>query len=164
MERNRTPKQHMSSLLTLVLFAIFAVCILFVLLTGARIYSDVTARGQDAYSQRTAVQYLSGKLHQAPSGQAVSLTAVEGSPALAITEEIEGRSFTTYVYCHDGWLRELFTFSGMEVHRGDGEKVLPLQSLSLQFTDGLLQVSIIDGQDRISKFSLALRGGKEAAE
>ena len=50
---------HQDGLAALLLFGIFAVCVLMVLLTGANAYRRLTERDQQAYQRRTCAQYLS---------------------------------------------------------------------------------------------------------
>lgn len=47
--REQNTKLHMSALLPLGVFALFAVCVLSVLLTGAKVYKGLAQRDQDSY-------------------------------------------------------------------------------------------------------------------
>ena len=97
-------------LTVLLLFAVFAVCILLVLLLGADTYRGITQRGQAAYDRRTAVQYLSAKVRQAKNGGAVSLSSSGAAgDTLSLAERAGGGDYVTLIYCYDGWLRELFS-------------------------------------------------------
>ena len=51
--REQNTKLHMSALLPLVVFALFAVCVLSVLLMGANVYQRLTQRDRDSYQRRT---------------------------------------------------------------------------------------------------------------
>ena len=63
--REQNTKLHMSALLPLVVFALFAVCVLSVLLTGANVYQRLTQRDRDSYQRRTGAQYLATRGRQA---------------------------------------------------------------------------------------------------
>ena len=54
MKRQGT-KHQIDGLLMLLLFGVFAVCVLIVLLTGARAYRGLTERDRAAYDRRTCV-------------------------------------------------------------------------------------------------------------
>ena len=55
MKEKRT---KMTDLLALLVFAMFAVCVMAVLLTGAKVYRNVVDRGEAQFEARTAVQYV----------------------------------------------------------------------------------------------------------
>ena len=63
--REHSRKHDLSSLLVLLLFAVFAVCILSVLLTSADTYRRLSDRDQDSYGRRTSAQYITTKIRQA---------------------------------------------------------------------------------------------------
>ena len=57
--RRRGNQHQLGGLLMLLLFGVFAACVLILLLTGARAYRRLTQRDQAAFDRRTCVQYLS---------------------------------------------------------------------------------------------------------
>ena len=64
----KRPIQHqLNGLMALLLFGVFAACVLAVLLTGANAYRRLTQRDQAAYLRRTCVQYLATRVRQADS-------------------------------------------------------------------------------------------------
>ena len=83
----------MGGLLALLLLGVFAVCVLSVLLTGAEGYRRLTERDREAYSWRTAAQYLTTKIRQADQWNGVSVENFGGRDALALTEEIGGEDY-----------------------------------------------------------------------
>ena len=148
----------------LLLFSLFAVCVLFVLLFGADAYRRITERDQAAYDRRTCAQYLAAKVRQAEGGGAVCLTfSRQAGDALVLTEHIGGEDYVTWVYCYDGWLRELFSAAGEAFSPDAGEKLLPSRGMSLKLEDGLLSCELlIPGEDPV-RLTLALRSGEGAA-
>lgn len=157
--RNSQPKHHMDGLLVLLLFGVFAVSVLSVLLTGARVYRTLNDRDQTSYDRRTAVQFLSTKVRQAPG--TVSVVPFGGVDALVLEEEIEGETYLTRLYCHDGSLRELFTNAADSFEPQDGEVILPAQAMELELEDGLLSVALTVGDGTALEFCLTLRAGRE---
>lgn len=158
---NRTAtKHHIDGLLALLLFGVFAVCVLGVLLTGAQVYSRLTARDLDAYNQRTGLQYVATKMRQAPSGAQVRVERFGETDALVIAEQLDGQTYLTRVYFCDGWLRELFAAEGADMQPEDGEKLLAAEGLSLSLTDGLLHVGLTDSAGQTASMTLSLRGGE----
>ena len=72
---------------------------------------------------------------------------------MAIREEIDGISYVTRVYFYEGFLRELFSAESAALAPGDGEKIMPAESLDFQIDDDLL-TAVVDGQAVV----LQLRG------
>lgn len=156
-ERN---KSNITDLMSLVMFGVFALCVLGVLLTGAGIYRSQAERGAAASDSRTAVQYVATRVRQA---EGVTVEDFGGVTALVLPEEIGGRTYLTRVYCHDGYIRELFTAGSGEFSPGDGEKILEAQAMEISLEGSLLLVRITlpDGGER--ELSLYLRSGEGAA-
>ena len=155
-------KQSISSLAALLLFAVFAVGILSVLLTGANAYRRLTERDRLQYDSRTCVNYVMTKLRQSPSPAAVSVTAFGDGDALLLREEIKGEEYLTRIYCHNGWMMELFTAEGGDFAPEDGEKLFAAGGMQLQLADGFLRAEIVDGNGQTNRFYLQLRGGEGA--
>ena len=139
----KRPIQHqLNGLMALLLFGVFAACVLAVLLTGASAYRRLTQRDQEAYLRRTCVQYLATRVRQADSRDCVSVERFGGADALVLTET-DG-SYATRIYCYDGWLMELYSAVDADMEPQDGEKVLELSSLRLTLEDGALTADTVD--------------------
>lgn len=150
-------KEHtakLTDLLTVLVFTVFALCVLLVLLTGAGVYRNLVQKGEDSYASRTAAQYVITRVHQA---QDVSVEPFGGVDALVLREQTEDGVYLTRVYCQGGFLRELYSPESAQLAPGDGEAVLPMQKLELSTEDGLLTVTL--NADTVLK--LCLRTGKE---
>lgn len=130
---------RITQVLALLTLAVFALGALLVLLTGADRYRSLVDRGEAAYGQRTALQYLTTRVHQA---EWVEIGELEGCPALILGESLEGTQYITRVYCYDGWLRELYTLADGVFPPGAGEPVLEAEALSLKLEGDLLTVAL----------------------
>lgn len=131
-----------TSLLSLLVFTLFALCLLLTVLTGARVYRQTLRETELASDSRTKVQYLSTKLRQS---QGAEPGTFDGCPALILREDIDGECYVTYIYVHDGFLRELFCPEGASLTAPDGEILIPAQALELSRQGQLLQITI-DGE------------------
>ena len=150
-----------SSLAALLMLLVFAVALLAVLLGGANVYDRLTARDSESYDSRTCVQYLTTKVRQSENAACLSLSQFGDGDCLTITEHINGVAFTTQIYCHDGWLMELFTLKGAGLPPEGGAKIIQAQALTLTQEGSLLHMNIVDGNGTPSSVSLHLRGGEE---
>lgn len=161
-------KRNMGGLLTLLLFAVFVVCVLSVLLTGADAYQRLRQRDQSSYERRTAAQYITTKVRQADQAAMVYPAAFDAPQAeaegdtLFLLEEVEGTVYSTRLYCHDGFLRELFADPEGEFAPGDGEKVLEAESVWFTLDGDLLTVELTDEEGQQEQFTLYLRSGEVA--
>lgn len=137
----------LSTVSALLVLAVFAVGILGVLLGGVSVYRRLTDRDQAVYDRRTAAQYLTTKLRQAPGSGAVSTGSFGDGDALVITEQWEGVSFVTRIYCHEGWLMELYSLAEGEFSPTDGQKIVPMDSLQAESRNGLLELTLTQGEE-----------------
>ena len=163
MMKERSGKRSISGLSALILLGVFAVGILSVLLGGAHAYKRLTQRDAVSYDSRTCVQYLATKVRQAPAPDAVVLSRFGEGDCLRICEQVAGCEYWTQVYCHDGWMMELFTAADAGLLPEDGEKILPLRGLEMERSGDLLRLEIVDGNGTENTILLNLRGGKGAA-
>lgn len=158
--RRRGNQHQMGGLLMLLLFGVFAVCVLAVLLTGARAYRRLTQRDQVAFDRRACVQYLTTRVRQADAGGGVALRPFGEGDALLLPA---GEGYVTWVYWHDGWLMELYTFEDAALAPEDGARIMPLEGLSLSLADGVLTAELADGAGGTDTLLLSLRGERGAA-
>ena len=145
----------LAALLTLTLLAL---CLLAVLLAGAGTCRRLTERGRASGDSRTAAQYLATRVRQADAAGTVSLEPFGTGNALVLEEA----GCRTWVYCYDGWLRELFTAEDAAVALEDGERLLEAESLTFSWQEGCLTADITAGGTPETVI-LGLRSGGEAA-
>ncbi len=157
----RPSGQGLSGLLALLLFAVFALSVLSVLLGGTEIYSRLSRRDDDAWSRRTVIQYLTTKVRQSDACGSLTVEPFGQGDALVLTQELDGETFLTRVYCHEGSLRELFSPASVDSAPEDGEALLPLESLELHLDQGLLSLSVTEPDGAVTDFSLHLRSDRE---
>jgi hypothetical protein len=158
----------LSGLLALVLFAVFAVCVLSVLFTGAGAYSRLTQRDQDSYAQRTAAQYLATRLRQGDQEGGVwvgtfgSTQSAATGDTLFFPQQIDGETYDTRIYAYGGSLRELFALAGEDFSPADGEEILPAQSLTVSRSGDLVTVTVTGTDGSASTLYFHSRSGEVA--
>lgn len=159
--KNEQNKSRITSLMALLIFGVFAVCILMVLLTGADVYSRLVDRGQQHYDCRTVAQYVTTRVRQADRAGSVTVADFGGVNALVLREEIHGEGYLTRVYCFDGFIRELFTAEGGDFSPEDGEKLLEAKQLSFSLEDSTLSARITLSDENTRELTLHLRSAEE---
>ena len=158
--KQRSNNRKADSLLALLLFGVFAVCILAVLLTGADAYRRLVERDEISYDRRVAAQYLATRVRQADEAGCVAVESIDGVDVLILREEIEGEHYETRVYCYDGYVRELFAYAEDEFFAGDGEAVLKAESLSLRMEGQVITAELTDPTGQVQTLTLYLRSGE----
>lgn len=154
-------QSNLDSVLALLLLAVFAACILIVLLTGASSFQRLSERDQASFDRRTAAQYITTRLRQADHEGGVFLGDFEGITALTCCEEYDGERYLTYVYFYDGYIYELFCAEEAQLHPSDGEKIMSVAELAFLQTDGLITAVITHEDGTVTSVSAAPRSGRE---
>ena len=157
--RKRSYTHHIDGLIALLLFGIFAVCVLAVLLTGADAYRRLTERDQASYDRRVCAQYVATRVRQADTQGGVILGDFEGTPALVLADG----DFSTWVYFYDGYIRELYAFELDGLGPEAGDPVMEASGLEFSLEDGLLTAVVTDTGGERSTIVLSLRSGEGAA-
>ena len=153
-------KRKADAVLVLVLFGVFAVCILSVLLTSADAYRRLAERDEQSYDHRVATQYLATRVRQGDEAGRVFVETFDGVDALVLQEEIEGEVYETRVYCYDGYLRELFSGKGEPFVAEDGEQILKAESLALSLENQVITAEITNSDGQVQEMTLYLRSGE----
>ena len=150
-------QHHIDGLAALLLFGVFAACVLAVLLTGADAYRRLTARDQVAFDRRSCVQYIATKVRQADTAGNVAVVEIGGVSSLVMDADQE---YVTYLYCYDGWLWELYTWCGEPMVPGDGRQLVESEGFALSLEEQLLTVEITAPGGVKDTLLLNLRSGE----
>lgn len=151
---------HLEGLMALLLFGVFAVCLLIVLLTGADSYQGLTQRDRASDNRRVCAQYLTTRVRQADAAGAVAAGQFGGGDALLLTQDIDGMEYVTRIYVSGGYLMELFSAADSELAPEDGEKLMAAQALSASLSGGMLELSVTPEDGRPVELTLSLRSGE----
>lgn len=162
MKQRQTEQHQMGTLAVLAVFCVFAVCILTVILFGAKTYQSLNDRSEENYQSRTLSLYLSGKLRQAYLQRDITVAPFGDGDCIAISEEWDDELYCTWLYCQDGWLMELFGEADFEYEPEEGEKILRASDFRAELRDGLLTVSVAAEDGSPISLQFALRGGAAA--
>ena len=157
---NEQSKRHsIDGVAALLLFVVFSICVLGVLLTGAKAYRGLTDRDFLSYEQSTCLQYLTTRIRQSDLAGSVAAENFEGIPALRLTDR-EG--YVTRVYCYDGSLMELYSSADGFFAPGDGEKLMAAEGLEISMEGGLLRLTLTHPGGRSDQLCFSLRSAEAA--
>lgn len=135
---------HMESLTVLLLCGLFLFFAAGAALVGSGVYRHTARQARQTSALRTASAYLSQQARQCrETGGFADVGALEGQPALLLRDG----EYVTYLYCHEGYLRELLTEWGTQLPPSAGTALYPLDSLALQRLDDNLLEASLQGPD-----------------
>ena len=157
-------KNHLGSVLVLLVFAVFVVSVMLVLLTGADVVQRLKERDDRSYEHRTVIQYLTTRVRQADEKGMVSVRDFGGQDARVLGQLIEDERYETLVYVYDGYLRELFVEAGLEIDAEFGEMILPVQSATFEDYGACVRANVVMSDGTPRSILLALRAERETAQ
>lgn len=173
--KKETTTHAMDGVYVLLLFAVFAGCILIVLLFGASAYEKVVARDQAAYDQRTGVQYLAAKVRHSDSTDQIDVgsfsdrTDVDADEIDTLYLQFVGEEgivpgFYTKIYYYDGYIREVLCAEDAGLKPEDGNEILPAKGLEILVDGRLLSFVVTNEDGSESHLKVAVRSGGDQNE
>lgn len=149
------------TLFTMLLFLVFVLCALFTVLTGGKVYENISTRMDQTYTGSVALQYVANKVRQGDLAGQVSVRDIEGTPVLELVEDIDGEDYLTWIYYLDGSIRELFTFADSGLTLQDGLEILECGGLSFTQDGKLLTIETRGDGGGSLILSLRSAGGQD---
>ena len=144
----------------LLLCCVFGVAALLSLTAGAGIYRQVAQRVERSGERRVGLTYLSAKVRSFDEAGKVLTGTFGGGDALYLLQDIDGLTYETILYVHDGWLKELLCERGWELEPEDGQAITQARGLEAALTeDGMLRLAYTDGDGRTETAALYVRSG-----
>lgn len=142
----RGQRRHAIDLVfTLGLFAVFALLAMMLVMIGANAYRATAARMENNFTTRTSLAYISEKMHQYDRLDGIRMAEVEGRPAVAMQEAINGTPYTTYIYFYDGNVCELFIETDSTPECGQGTPVIEAENMEIEeVADQCFRLTVTD--------------------
>lgn len=171
--KKETTGHHMDGVYVLLLFAVFAGCILIVLLFGTSAYEKLVERDQAAYDQRTGVQYLAAKIRHSDSADHIYVgsfsdrTSVDADEINTLYLQFDGEDgevpgFYTKIYYYDGYIREVLCAEEGGLLPEDGSEILAAEGLQISKDGNLISFTVTNENGTESSMNIALRSGGNA--
>ena len=157
-------RQHSSDLLfILLLFAsLVLICILLIAM-GCGVYENVLDSMNRNDDSRTVSAYLLQKVWQNQDLGAVSSGTLDGTDAIILNQNLDGKAYCTYLYCHDGKLCELFVRKdNTSLSVSSGTPVVSLDSMTVENSSGdsLLVSFSVNGRKQKLRLRRLTAGGQ----
>lgn len=137
----RTLADTASAVGSMLLFVLFAVCMLMAVAVAADTYSRIKSGFQQSFGAVSSMKYISNKLRAADN-----VTVFEDGTAAAI----ENGSIVSVIYFGDGGLYEKTTVSGEDITADGGDFISDIDSMSISEHDGLYEITVGSGGESSS--------------
>ena len=161
--KNKSTKKDIFLIAPLITLIVFIVCVMFVLLFGAKLYKNTLNQDQINYEERTINQYLTTRFRQSDGKQMIFIgdfnTAIasENGDTFFFVEQINSITYYTRIYCYNGNLYELFSESTANFDKEDGEIILPLTDLHFNQNENLITITVTHTNGKIITLNLFIR-------
>lgn len=146
-------KHSVGTLFTIALFCLFFIFLLLLLVFSAQAYRSAVEGKQRNRNLYTASAYLTVKFRQYDSKDQVHVQVIDldentQTPALCLTDTINGTDYITYIYLMDGHLKELFVAAGRLPAFEMGTKIADIKLFSIEEDkDDFFKITLEDVQD-----------------
>lgn len=156
-------KRHIiDTLFAIILLFLFAFCVLTLISLGASVYRRNVNTMTENFTDRISFAYITEKMRQGDINGGISVGNLENVPAITLEEEINGISYTTYLYKCDGYLCELLKKTeATGISPSSGQKIIEITDFSFnRLNDNIYRITITEaGEDTIT-FYVASRSQK----
>ena len=126
-------RHSMDIVFVLLVFASFMITATLLISLGTNEYRRIAASMQQNDNVRLPSAYVTQKVRQCRTEDAIHVTELEGTPALTLRQEIAGKNYVTWLYTRKGTLRELLVPEGnQDFEPATGTPILPLTDLSFE--------------------------------
>lgn len=148
-------KHSMDSLFVLILLGLFILFLLILLLFSVKAYQASVNGTKENNGIRTAMSYVTTKVHQHDSPDLVFTRYVEDLPALCLKDTINGKEYVTYIYLDQQDLKELFVSSESTPSRQMGTTLCHLQSFQIDVLENeLFHIQFTDPEHHFGELFL----------
>lgn len=140
----------------LILFASLVIIGVLLIAMGTGVYRNVldTMDRNDEY--RTASAYLTQKARQNRDAGAIGAGTLDGFPAIALRQNMEGTEYTTWLYCDGSHLKELLARSdNTSLSASAGTDILEMSRMDVAEEDNSLIITMTAADGTRRKLRLA---------
>ena len=152
-------------LFVLTLFGLFALSAIFLISVGADVYSKTVEHMDENFDTRTSMAYITEKVRQSDKSGALSVGSLENHDAIIITTQAAGVNYYTYLYEHEGFLKELMVREDILLGPEAGQEILAVTGFTLTpVNDKLLNCQISVKEDQTYNLWISVHAGGFAHE
>lgn len=135
-----------SAVSSMLLFVLFAVCMLLAVAVAADTYGRIKTGYQQSFGSAASIKYVTNKLRSAER-----ITLMDNGGAA-----VESDGLVSLIWCEDGELYEKYSTVGEEITARDGDRISSADSLRITERDGLYEITVTAGEQTST---VLIRGG-----
>lgn len=154
-------KHTVDILFVLILFGVFAFSALMLVIMGSNVYTKTVDTMGENFNDRTSYAYITEKFRQNDIMNSISVETINENSSFVFTKEINNIEYQTYLYIHEGYLKELLIKKGDSMPLEAGNIILNANSLSIKQTDMHTFSCVLDDTSNIIEFTLTSRTSQE---
>lgn len=163
--QNRGMDRHsIAQVFVFLLLGVFAVFSTLMVLLGAQLYRETVNQTERHGERRILFSYLSNVVRSNDMGGHIYVDQRDGIDMLVMSLDVDGETYETMVYVHEGMLKELFISAEQTFEPGYGEQICSAQAFSPEIRNGLLEIRLKDAAGQEDMFHIALRCSQEGAD
>lgn len=147
------------TLFVLCLLFLFIISAITVIIIGAGVYKKNVSAMSGNYSHRIACAYISEKIRQSDVKGRIFTEKLFGQTTLVMQDEVDGVLYNTYIYNHDGYLRELYARSDLkELFPQSGQKILEISSFDItELNESCFKIQVTLDDGTVEDFLISKR-------
>lgn len=156
-KRSLGSAHSVSGLFVFLLIGVFALFSVTLVLTGVRVYRNVTEAAAHNTDYQLALSYLKNKVHTYDHTGGVRVDEENGRQILCLSETIEGEAYETRIFQEGDTIFEQFTAAGDAFDPELGEALTQVKAMRFTVTTpNLLQmdVTLPDGSEHTLHMAL----------
>lgn len=147
------------TLFVLCLLFLFIISAITVIIIGAGVYKKNVSAMSGNYSHRIACAYISEKIRQSDVKGRIFTEELFGQTTLVMQDEVDGVLYNTYIYNHDGYLRELYARSDLkDLFPQSGQKILEISSFDItELNESCFKIQVTLDDGTVEDFLISKR-------
>lgn len=158
-------KHIIDILFVIALFCLFTLSAIFLISIGADIYGKTVTNMENNFETRTALAYVTEKVHQSDRKDRISIGTLGDCEALVITSHAANSEYHTYLYEYEGQLKELMVRQGIILGPEAGQNILEVSDFHIRLVnDKLIGCTIEINADESYDLYISLHSGGATIE
>ncbi|MCR5144491.1 MAG: DUF4860 domain-containing protein [Lachnospiraceae bacterium] len=152
-------KKRLQSFLPIILFVVFAICLMGLTVLSARVYEQVQKERNVNFAETTCADYIRTKVGNYDELEKVDIGSFGEGDAIYLYETIDGETYETILYVFDGYLMEQYQQASSEVLAGAGNKIMEADDLEIEKdSENILSCKILI-KDSWEEVKVSIRSG-----
>jgi hypothetical protein len=157
MNQKNQKKHTVDILFVLILFGVFAFSALMLVIMGSNVYTKTVNAMENNFNNRTSYAYITEKFRRNDSVNSISIEEINSNSAFVFNEIINDVEYETYLYIHDGYLKEMLIKKGNSLPLEAGNIILEASNFSIIQEENNIYHCSLEEESGTTEFTLTAR-------